>query len=232
MKSVSLNEIEVTLRKAAIGMGLPLGIAEDTALAATWLAARGYPGIDLYHTALQHAVDHNGTARTLEREPGALVAKGPVAALWFGPAAVDHLCLGARQGVPAEIRADWIDYPLLCFAMLAVAAAEYDLRIAITWKRNDQTDAIARCYDEKVSIAGTLSIGPGPLIMSLVAPSIADPPIARDDFKARLARSLAQGVMVDEQLWAKISQLAARTLVPASETSRLSGAGAGILDND
>lgn len=37
---------------------------------------------------------------------------------------------------------------------------------------------------------------------------------------------------LDPELWARIKALAAHTYVPESETSKLSGAGAGINDND
>jgi hypothetical protein len=49
---LSLNEIEVTVRKAALGSGLPLGLAEDAGAAAAWLAARGFPVAELIGAAL------------------------------------------------------------------------------------------------------------------------------------------------------------------------------------
>ena len=35
-----------------------------------------------------------------------------------------------------------------------------------------------------------------------------------------------------DEIWRELGRLAARTYVPASETSRLMGAGAGLRDND
>ncbi len=37
---------------------------------------------------------------------------------------------------------------------------------------------------------------------------------------------------VDTQIWNRLSKLAAQTYVPETESSRLSGAGAGLVDND
>ena len=37
---VSFSEIEVTLRKAALGAGIPLGLAEDFGRIGCWLAMR------------------------------------------------------------------------------------------------------------------------------------------------------------------------------------------------
>ncbi len=39
-------------------------------------------------------------------------------------------------------------------------------------------------------------------------------------------------VTVSEQLWQKLNDYAAKTYVPASDASRLAGAGAGLTDND
>jgi|UPI0005951F6B hypothetical protein len=39
-------------------------------------------------------------------------------------------------------------------------------------------------------------------------------------------------VDIDDTLWAALSTLAAKTYVPATEASRLAGAGAGLTDND
>ena len=40
--NLSLNEIEATLRMAAVGAGWPHGLAEDFGRAAGWLMARGH----------------------------------------------------------------------------------------------------------------------------------------------------------------------------------------------
>lgn len=42
----------------------------------------------------------------------------------------------------------------------------------------------------------------------------------------------ASAITVSGQLWTYLSDLAARTYVPASDASRLAGAGAGLTDND
>jgi hypothetical protein len=45
-------------------------------------------------------------------------------------------------------------------------------------------------------------------------------------------RPTAQAATVSDQLWIQLSDLASKTYVPATEASRLSGAGAGLNDND
>ena len=53
----SLNEIEVTSKRAACGAGLDWGIAEDAGRAVRWLAERGLPGPELLSALL---VAHKG----------------------------------------------------------------------------------------------------------------------------------------------------------------------------
>ena len=48
----------------------------------------------------------------------------------------------------------------------------------------------------------------------------------------RFETALANGIDVDGDAWATINAYANRTLVPDSEASRMSGAGAGMLDDD
>ncbi len=45
-------------------------------------------------------------------------------------------------------------------------------------------------------------------------------------------RPLPERLHISDRLWAHLGQLAAKTYVPATAASRLSGAGAGLSDND
>ncbi|MFT4715959.1 MAG: hypothetical protein ACI861_000623 [Paracoccaceae bacterium] len=49
---------------------------------------------------------------------------------------------------------------------------------------------------------------------------------------AQHAPELADGAEVSDALWKQVTDLVAKTFVPASEESRLTGAGAGTTDND
>ncbi|MEM6306199.1 MAG: hypothetical protein AAF744_15895 [Pseudomonadota bacterium] len=60
----------------------------------------------------------------------------------------------------------------------------------------------------------------------------ADGPIVTYDLTAPATKPAAARVTLPDALAAKLHQLAARTYVPETESSRLSGAGAGLTDND
>ncbi len=49
---------------------------------------------------------------------------------------------------------------------------------------------------------------------------------------AKSAKPLPRRKMIDDALWDRLQELAARTYVPASDASREKGAGAGLTDND
>ena len=45
-------EIETLTYKAAVGVGLPVGLAEDAGAAAAWLRAAGFAGAEIAYRAI------------------------------------------------------------------------------------------------------------------------------------------------------------------------------------
>lgn len=73
MTDLSLNEFEVTCRKAGVGSGLPDGVAAILARAATWLERRGFDGA----VALAAGLGSDGPAlAALPGQAGICVATG------------------------------------------------------------------------------------------------------------------------------------------------------------
>lgn len=162
---LSLNEIETTCYRAALGAGLTHGLAEDAAAIAARLAATRPDGAAIMLRALTFADGHRLTGPVFAKSDGTYRPTGTaLPALVAGPAAAD-----LKQSDPT---------------------AGIDLSLA------DEPAVIAACFD-KVPAA---------------------PPSA--------------AISVPDNVWREICALAARTYVPHSETSRLMGAGAGLLDDD
>ncbi len=161
---VTLNEIETTCYRAALGVGLPQGLAEDAGRIAVKLACRHEDGLAIMLRALKAAEEKPVTPPAFIRRDDAWVAARPsLPALVAAPIAME-LCL-AEPGVTVGLGA--IDEP----AILAV------------------------CGEGEPQPPGRV-------------------------FEA------------DDGLWRQLVLLAARTFVPATAASRLSGAGAGMTDND
>jgi len=55
---------------------------------------------------------------------------------------------------------------------------------------------------------------------------------SKNPYSEKLAAAYAQGLKVDDAVWTKAYAFSRAILVPENETSRLTGAGAGLTDND
>jgi hypothetical protein len=211
----SLNEIELTLRKAAVGAGYPYGLAEDIGQAGAWLCAHGLGGVPACLAALEADPGQSQPVVLQDRTPSFPDARIGQA----GPSAIDLLLSDADNG---EVRLTNIDTPLLLIGLAGVAASAGKTGFAL-----------------RFSNGCTVDIGEGGLAVSGTPPEPgADADLARteiaqtdtavpDHFEA-----VAGGFNVGDDLWAEVLSLAARTYVPASEASRARGAGAGDIDND
>lgn len=216
----SVNEIESLAKRAARGAGLPWGLAEEAAKAARWLAARRLPTVPLVTDLLRRndgvpyealAPDVSGdtwTARSRDLCP--LIAG----------AALSDRAEAIAAGASVTLAA--VSYPLLLAAFLGRAAAAIGQVFELRWP-----GATIRCLPEGPHIEAD---GPDALqarrVESVtvrgVKHSAADRPAPRS----------AQRVEVSPDDWAVLKSLAHRTYVPATDESRLRGAGAGLDDND
>ncbi len=206
----SLNEIEVTLRKATVGSGIPVGLGEDIGRAAAWLSARGLDGAAAGLTAIQ-----SGTEPCL----GTVSANGDVSfenarIAFCGPSAVDFLIAGGK-GV--TVRLGGVDAPLLMIGFAGVAARLYGVDIKV------ESGSGKAVY---LTPEGALGTPEGDLSSDLVLS------LESSDQPGGAGAASAAGIDVDAAVWNQIAALAQKTYVPESEASRLQGAGAGLTDND
>ena len=182
----SLNEVEGTVRKAARGAGLPIGIAEDIGRAAAWLCAHGEDG---------SAAALEGLRRCDASRPCNLNKAGtaPVArAVIEGLSAIDLIIAGCRD----RVELSGLDTSLLLRGLASIATAGRELAIE-------------------------LDLGPD-----------GHATLVRRERHAAESAPHARRHRADPAVWHELQGLAARTYVPASETSRAHGAGAGLVDRD
>ena len=117
----SLNEVEATVRKAARGAGLPIGIAEDIGRAAAWLCARGEDG---------SAAALEGLRRYDASRPCALNEAGadPAArAVIEGLSAIDLIIAGCRD----RVELSGLDVPMLLRGLVGISTAGRELAIEL-----------------------------------------------------------------------------------------------------
>lgn len=162
---VSLNEIETTAYRAALGVGLDHGLAQDAGAIAAKLLASRPDGLAILLRALAFADAHRIAPPVFVRDSRRFRPRhGVLPSLVAGPVAAD-----LRRADPD---------------------ATVDTSLA------DEPAIVELC-------------------LSPPAGNVPD-----------------RGVAVSDSLWRNLQHLAARTYVPASETSRLMGAGAGLRDAD
>ena len=204
---LSLNEIEGGLRKAAMGAGLPVGLAEETGRAAAALQGAGFDGVGAALACLRQAFH---TPEPMIRD--GLAEFGAGHAIAAGIAALDMLAAGGvtRATLTAT------PAPLMIAGLAMVAAEDQGHAYALGLGQG----GFALVSPSGISPEGALPAGAGPVTVALTHPA------------AQEAHQTPTRHPVADALWAEVGALAARTYVPASAASRASGAGAGAIDND
>ncbi|SDX54928.1 Protein of unknown function [Ruegeria halocynthiae] len=206
----SLNEIEATAKRATRGAGYAWGIAEDAAKATRWLCSQGVDGV----------VE---LARVLERE--------------FTGSLDDH--------VPAGLYCDWDGGKDLCpltvgvllsdcshmlltgpFRIRQVASPMMLLPFAAHAARSQNVVAIVTTGDFSAATDGAR------LALRNDCPDWADHvEVALGDILTEPCSPQTRATP-DPIAWKILNRIAHRTYAPATEESRLLGAGAGLSDND
>ncbi|MBX2883705.1 MAG: DUF3726 domain-containing protein [Granulosicoccus sp.] len=214
----SRNELTAIMRKAAIGSGCAVGVADEIARAACTLQASGYDGISLLLTALDACVD---APQEINRNvfdvdtwfPAVTIAR-------TGPSVFDALLLQSQAG-HTELSLSSIDVPFLLAGLAANRCMEQALKFTIAFS----CGAEAVVSRSGITLEGVIPMGPcdGRVMLYRDAGVTAD---------SVSTETQALSLDVDTTLWNRCAVLAAHTYVRSTEASRLDGAGAGLTDND
>lgn len=216
----SANELAALARRGARGAGLAWGLAEEVGRAAHWLALHRLPGIGLLARQLRRidGVAYDALLPVME-ETHWSAREGALCPLVTGSALGD--C--ARGLAPGQrITLTAVDSPLLLAAFLGRAARAAGQSFELRWLgatlrcdpgglRIDTAEPAALAAEQAAEVAFRVLQGEGD--GPVVAPQPGGIEVAPDD-------------------WTVLKALAARTYVPATEESRLRGAGAGLKDDD
>lgn len=198
----SLNEIRTTVQKAAVGAGLPPGIAEDVGRAAAWLSARGLDGVGAALLGIKTPSDDtSGVPKS--RAVGEAIS------------ALDRVAVSEAE---TTIEQPDLDAPLLFLGLAANVAADYGLGFEIEFGGG----ATAMCSPRGTRLPDDLPESGCTIVITVKPDSrCSNDPVPTTD-----------GVAVNDAAWTETTALAARTYVPSTEESRRAGAGAGLTDND
>jgi hypothetical protein len=213
----SQNEIEAMGKRAARGAGLPWGLAEEAGKAARWLSSRGLPGPE----ELAEILTRNDGKNYDELAPVSVdgvwrAPSGRLCPLVSGAALSDR---AAEIAAGREIQFGPTGQPLLLAPYVAGVAKQTGTAVELSW-----AGVVITFTPESVSIEGE---------PAALAARSADSICCRRTERAVVeAVQRPPGRVVDAETWSRLNAFAQRTFAPATEASRLAGAGASLTDND
>lgn len=213
----SLNEIEVTGKRAARGAGYSWGLAEEAGKAARWLTVHDLPGPEMLAELLTRNDGRPYEALAPEPAAGPWQSRsGPLCPLISGAALCDRAQEIAR-GQAIELGAT--AYPLLLVPFAAAAAKLGAMTILLIWP-----DVRVEVGADGFALEGDAS--------ALTARSVECVRCCKGDGGMTMAPVNLPGRAIAAETWSRLGAFAQRTFAPATEASRLAGAGAGLQDND
>lgn len=228
MSDYSLNETASLLRLAAKGAGYSWGHADEVSRAGYWLTSRNFPAPALIANLLRQLQTEDRVDHFMP-----VMEQGDSAHTTVFKAVGSYLCpilLGSTisDGVVLINRSDKIccfnvKSPALLLPFIADLSQRLNQTVSVSFDSN------------KVIVDDTHIRVDNRDVMSLeVAKSIVVALHIENEFVFGKADKPEQcsRVSVEPAIWQLLEEFAHRTYAPATESSRLLGAGAGTLDND
>lgn len=232
--SISSNEVSFFVTRAAVGVGVFYGVAEDFSKAVIWATRCGLdPAVAALSCLKRLDSNPDCALMTMIETDTKWIFRGKkgLSATYAATALTDFWPLTTSDD--HEIIVCGVDNPLIVASALGL---ENNLSGVVEWPgvkivfsenhgaEIDATDINSlfspKLVDLKVSTCAQSYCGP--TVFSL-DPRQQD--LASDEM-------LNTGIHVDEKSWRGIISLFERCLVTSNQHSQLSGAGAGLLDND
>jgi len=245
--SLSLNETHKLVRDGARGSGLFPGESDELARAAVWLEVAGLPGLINANRAIdEHLNGLAGDVELTQRDgwqlsPRYAMGDGRIGALAAGICARDLVAAAIAAGDGGlHVRIDSVFLPLIAAGLIAPLDPGPAKRLVIeTRNANSQATAmIVNTGDEIRMEESYIDAKPSHPLVDLsitIESGYSSAPLADgcciwspDVYR----RALEQGLSPDRPARETMASLAKNCLVPATEDSRLKGAGAGTVDRD
>ena len=209
--NLSLNEVEATAKRATRGAGYPWGLAEEAAKATRWLCAQDFDGCGVLARLLERRTGSDLAAWIARTDGAVWKADGGMLCPLAAGATISDRASGLRSG---EIRLQNIAEPLMLLPFVAQSALQLETTVTIAW-----TGGTAITDGCQISLEG-------------------EPGDFAEEATVRIGGSL--GALTasrtraepDRKTLETLNTFAHRTYAPATEESRLLGAGAGLSDND
>ncbi len=206
----SLGEVDAMARKAARGAGYAWGLAEEAGSAVRWLEARGLDGCAALAATLQ-TVDQGLDGFSPDADWTS--ASGALCPVMTGAALSDQIA-----DFETELSFGPVIAPILLVPVVAYMAMQR------------QQDMTLEAGSGRAVVNGGGLRTEGPFSTGACAVTIRAG--GAGDGGALQVAELRTRSDVLPDIWDQLDHFATKTYAPATEASRLKGAGAGLTDND
>ncbi len=215
--SWSMNEVEVLAKKAARGAGQSWGLAEETGKAVRMLAGQGIEATGHLATLLK-ANDGVAFHTIAPADPDGVwsASGGQLCPLVAGACLSDR---AAEFGVDRDLTLDHIAFPVFLIPFAQAVARQTGRTIRLNWA------------DVYVFVDGALVWVDGN-VQSLSISVVVSAEVSAVDNTTGRALDKTDRAAMTQIAAAELTGFAQRTYAPATDASRLAGAGAGLSDND
>jgi hypothetical protein len=203
----SLNEIQSMAKRAARGSGCSWGIAEEAGFAARWLSKQGLPGVALMARTLQKP-----DGRRMVTSKPVWLSDAPICPLHGGAALLDRAKTLAQHRVTFGPTRD----PVILAAFASGLSGMILQPVLLRFSNG------TLCCDNGVLYGTLVHTAMTQEVIFEIAPNPDLPVLTTPD----------TGQDIDPADWAILEELAQNTYAPATDASRIAGAGAGTSDND
>ena len=217
----SRNELKFAVRWAALGRNVPVGLADDLAKAAMGLAAAGIDPLKNIVSALEQLDKHHCWGNMSDSVGLSVIEAGPVLA--------DSLVTGEMVLPPNA----FLDNPVLLAGYLCHAPISPPMKLG--WQSRGSGCVLVVGKSGLTSILGdrleTLHVETA---VDLLYRSAVEPPelISAQSIAQNRITTREQGLELSEADWHSLWRLTQQALSKSSKESRLSGAGASLVDTD
>ncbi|MFT6301556.1 MAG: hypothetical protein ACI9XK_004812 [Granulosicoccus sp.] len=242
MIELSNNEAASLVKLAARGVGYPWGLVEEAAHVSRWLIERRIPTLELFRSLFTWVDEREFSQLILQPNDNRWrCSRDELCPLVCGAAIIDSASMLLTED---KIELNNVVCPILLIPFISEASVLLEKSIRMTWK--DAEFVVNGVFIESINdsskvIHTPMALkSPASICITVVSDPSDIPEVLADSEGALLKASsselwpvvLHSRVSVDLICLESLKQYAHRTYAPATEQSRLSGAGAGTSDND
>lgn len=250
---VSHNELTGLCRRAFEGLGFHAGDHEDAADMVVWLEQHGLGGVEALRRGMDYLAksDRSGMSRSFEDSSLAVINAASNSVLVCGSLAADLAYAKARRKGLAVVKLHDCYNRILMVGYLA-RCARRGMNLMAFWRNSEDPVVVEqvvsiRAYEEYPTLllyevddpddrltrnrSVTLIASPHFSMLQALHPNPDEATLLQvlgpEEFALQSRRVLESGMEVDDDIWKKLKDLSALTLVESTEASHLSGAGEG-----